>query len=509
MEKKSSKLLSYLLPTFSDILWIAAFFRVLYVGRGMMNADGDLAMHLNIGRYILDHKIIPLQDVFSHTLSGMPVTQHEWLTTVIFALAERLFGFEGLILLCGIVIATAFWFVYKRAEQESKTFVTLVFVVFLAIMASMVHWLARPHIFSFLFLAVWMTELHAMRKGKLKRWWVFPVLMLFWVNMHGAFIVGFIALIVYGVGVAWDLLWRGLSEEELPPKRYWLYFGLSGVSSFAVSLLNPSGFGLWVKVVGHAGNKFLADNTVEFQSPNFHWTSVWPFLIMIVLLILGFAYSKKRVRSEFVFTAVAWLALGLYGARNIPLFAITAAPLLVLILDDLLVRTPQRFKFMDKFLAFNERIMNVDRQLSGYVWPILAVIVAIVGSMLGFRFYPEGKGYDIDSEKFPTAAVDWLEENPQEGEMFNLYSWGGYLEYRLWPEKRIFIDSKADFFGEDFIRQYQQVLEVQDDWEEVLNEYDVDWVILPPDELIVKALEIELDWQVVYKDDVAVILVRP
>ncbi len=508
MENKSPKILSYILPTFSDILWIAAFFRVLYVGRLMMNVDGDLIMHLSIGRYILDHKIVPLQDVFSHTLPGAPVTQHEWLTTAIFALAERLFGFEGIIVLCGMVIATAFWFVYKRAEKESKTFATLVFVVFLAIMTSMLHWLARPHIFTFLFLAIWMTELYAMRKGKLKRWWTFPVLMLFWVNMHGAFIVGFIAMIVYGAGIGWDLLWRRLPEEELPVKRFWLYFALSGVSSFAVSLVNPSGLGLWIKVVGHAGNKFLADHTVEFQSPNFHWASVWPFLIMIVLLIFGFAYSKKRVRSELLFTAVVWMALGLYGARNIPLYAITAAPLLVLVLDDLLVKTPQRFKFMNKFLDFNKRIRNVDKQLKGYVWPILGVIIAIVGFIIGFRFYPEGKGYEIDPEKFPVAAVNWLEENPQEGEMFNLYTWGGYLEYRLWPEKKVFIDSKADFYGEDFIRQYQQIMEVQDDWADILDEYDVDWVILPPNELIVKALEIELDWQVVYEDDVAVILSR-
>ncbi len=229
---------------------------------------------------------------------------------------------------------------------------------------------------------------------------------------------------------------------------------------------------------------------------------------MIVLLIVGFAFSRKRYRSEALFTAVAWMALGLYGARNIPLFAITASPLLVQVLDDFLVKTPGRFKFMNKFLAFNERIRNVDKQLSGYVWPVLGLIVAIVGSMLGFRFYPEGKGYDIDPEKFPVAAVDWLEENPQEGDMFNLYTWGGYLEYRLWPEKKVFIDSKADFFGEDFIREYQQVMDVQDDWVDILDEYNVEWAILPPDALVVKALEIELDWQVVYEDDVAIILSR-
>ncbi len=250
MEKKSPKILSYFLPKFSDILWLAAFFRVLYVGRVMMNADGDLIMHLNLGRYILEHGVIPLQDVFSHTLTGQPVTQHEWLTTVLFAWIQRQFGFTGLIILCGVVIATAFWIVYKQAEKVSQTFVNLVFVVFLAIMASMVHWLARPHIFTFLFLAIWMGALNALRQGKFKRWWIFPVLMLFWVNMHGAFIVGFIAMIVYGAGVGWDLLWRKSPDEELAPKAFLVVPGAERCVLIPRIAAEP--FRVWV--VGEGGH---------------------------------------------------------------------------------------------------------------------------------------------------------------------------------------------------------------------------------------------------------------
>ena len=92
--------------------------------------------------------------------------------------------------------------------------------------------------------------------------------------------------------------------------------------------------------------------------------------------------------------------------------------------------------------------------------------------------------------------------------MFNSFMWGGYIQYRLWPEKRVFIDSNSDFYGEDFVRQYMQVINLQDGWEDVLDQYDVTWAILPPEMRVVSALQNDLGWDTVYQDDTAVVLQR-
>jgi len=92
--------------------------------------------------------------------------------------------------------------------------------------------------------------------------------------------------------------------------------------------------------------------------------------------------------------------------------------------------------------------------------------------------------------------------------MFNYFTWGGYLEYRLWPEKRVFIDSKSDFFGEEFVRQYGKVILQQDGWQEVLDQYDVSWAILPKYEASAKAIQTELGWKLLYEDQTAIILKR-
>jgi len=393
----------------------------------MMNQDGDLGFHLTLGRYILDQGKIPLNDLFSHTMPGKPVIQHEWLSGVIFAIIERIFGFEGLILLCALLIATTFWLVLKLVKAKTENLIISVIVILLTIMTSMVHWLARPHLFSFLLLALWMMVMKQMIEGKLKRWWMLPALMLIWTNLHGGFIIGFLTWFIYGLGLGWDALQKDITIKKRLPLKFWYYFILGGISSFIVSLINPSGFGLWEKVVTHIGNKYLNDHTLEFQSPNFHWPSFWPFVIFIGLLIIVLGLSKKKVSFEDLLTTTAWLLLGLYSSRNVPLFAIVAAPLLAQGLDNLFNDAASQFRLMKYLRNLVARLHNVDSQLKGCFWPIISIIVVIVSLVLGFHFDKEGKGYTFDPEVFPVHAVNWLEENPQEGEMFNYYTWGGYL----------------------------------------------------------------------------------
>jgi len=292
------------------------------------------------------------------------------------------------------------------------------------------------------------------------------------------------------------------------PHLFWRYYLLGGISSFLVSLINPSGIGLWNTSIGYIGNNYMVDRTIEYQSPNFHQTGFWPFLIYIGLLVVVLGLSKKKMGSGLLFTSAAWLVMSLYSARNIPLFAIVAAPLLVQGLDDLLISTASHLKPINQLIKADARFKKIDSELKGFIWPILSVTLTLLGLSLGFAIDTQGQGYAFDPEVFPVEAVNWLEENPQEGEMFNYFQWGGYLLYRLWPEERVFIDGQTDFYGEAFLRQYAQVIGVKDGWEDVLDQYSVAWAILPPGESTVHKMQNELDWEIIYQDETAVILHR-
>ena len=503
MEKQPSKISLYLLPTTANVIWIAVFFGVLILGRQMINADGDLALHLTMGRYILDHRRIPLEDLFSHTLAGEPAAQHKWLSQLIFALAERIFGLAGVVLLCAIVIATALWLVFKRASWEDQSLLSVLITHMFVMFASMVHWLTRPHVFTFLFLALWMTILNQLYKGKSQRWWLLPVLMVLWVNLHGGFIAGLVTWLLYGLGIGWDAI---LGRTPGLHSRFWRDYLLGGVTALFATLINPSGIGLWHMIITHLGNRYLAEFTLEFNSPNFHQVALWPVLIMIVLMVVLLGLSERKVEAGLLFNTAAWLIMALYSGRNIPLFAIVAAPLLVGGLDDLFSRTAVKVKFIDRLKQVDIRTQKIDKKLKGFTWPLIIILLAGVGLGNGLRFDLQGQGYGFDKDAFPISAVDWLEENPQDGEMFNYFTWGGYLQYRLWPEKKVFIDSNSDFYGEAFVRQYAQMMQLAEDWEDVLEQYNVAWAILPSESLTAGEIQRKLGWTVLYQDDTAVVL---
>ena len=510
MKKKTPRILTYLFPTFGNIIWLTTFFMVLRAGRRMMNGDGDLGFHITLGRHILDSGKIPSTDIFSHTMTGQPVIEHEWLAGVIFAAIDNLLGFNGVILLCALVIASSFLLVYKNLKKESKTLLIPILVTAITVATSMVHWVARPHIFTFLLFSLWMIVLEKLYQGRFMLWWVLPLIMLLWANLHGVFVIGILTWFIYGFGIAWDQFFsRTTNENPTLPTFFWRYYFLGGVTAFLASLINPYGFRLWRMIFSHVSSRFLTDNTQEFMSPNFHNVEFWPFLIYVGLLIAVLGLVKKKWNSGLLFNAALWLILGLYGARNVPLFGIASAPILSEGLDDLFSNVVEKSKIFSKIRQLDHRLQKTDRIVKGALWPILSVIIVFSGLQMGFRFDAEGLGYGFDPDIFPVEAVNWLENHPQDGDMFNTFDWGGYLQYRLWPDKLVFIDSKSHLYGEKFVQQYLKTLRIENDWEDIFDEYKISWAILPPETPVSDVIQEELNWETVYKDDTAIVLRKP
>lgn len=513
--KTAPTVLRLLLPGLGDILWIAVFAGAILLGPQMMNIDGDLGRHLTIGEYILDTGRVPTADLFSHTMTGQPVTPHEWLSQALFALVHRWLGLNGVVLLSGLVIATSFWLVYRRARVTGgQVFPAIVFTL-LAIAASSLHWLTRPHIFTFLFLALWWNVLEDMRGGRLKRWALLPVLMLLWANLHGAFIAGFATWVLYGAGLAWDAFWRRFSTgdavqtgEELPD-RFWRFYFLGGLAAALVTLANPSGLGLWATSLGYVGNSYLVGHTAEYLPPNFHDASTRPFLIFIGITVVLLGLQSRRVRASQVIPLAAWLVMALYSTRNVPLFAILAAPVLAGAAADWLEDHAPRLALIKHWVEMDRRLLTTELSLRGLLWPVVVVILIGFGLRSGAKLDFQQQGNTFDSQVFPVAAVDWLKENPQTGRVFNYFPWGGYLLYRCWPDYPVFIDGQTDFYGEALTRQYEQALTLAPGWEDVLRQYDVSWAILPAGSDLPEALRSRSGWRAVYEDETAIILVKP
>jgi hypothetical protein len=488
LQRAGAFLLDYLFPSLRDAFFIGALFAVAVQGHMLVNADGDIGRHITIGNYIAENRTIPTTDVFSHTMYGERLVPHEWLAQWILGRFHSWMGLDGVVALTSILITTAFTLTYLEIRKRGAYYLVALPVAVLAAFASSLHWIARPHVFTFLFIAIW-TYLLADRRSKV---WYFPAIMLLWANTHGAFIAGFAIWLAHMAGWLWDHLHKQAERSE------GIRLASIGLSSFAITFINPSGWHLWGTSAGYYGNPFLVNSTIEYLSPNFHNWSTWPFLVMLAFCLLAVGF-KIRFQTYEAFLLAGWAILSLYSARNIPLFAIVTAPYVATIIQSIL-------PFQNVLKKVETSIDGVERKHKGLLLPLLTVGFLILNSASHQGLNPANQ---FDLHKFPVQAVDWLEDNPQEGKMFNNFIWGGYLLYRMFPEELVFIDGQTDFYGESFTREYAQVVKLEDGWQEILVKYDVSWVIVESSRPLVPALQDELHWKIVYQDDTATILHKP
>ena len=476
----------------SDLAFLAIVIAALASGSQMLSIDSDLGRHLTLGNYILEHRAIPTNDLFSHTLTGESRPPYEWLSQVAFAISYRLLGLDGVILLTALIISAAIAIVFRQSVRRSGSLLISLVVTLLATAATSIHWLPRPHIITFLLLAIWVEKLERIRRSDNIGIYFFPLTMLFWANLHGGFIFGFLALAAYSAGWVWDRL-RKQATNETGKK-----FLLIGLTSLATSIITPDLWHNWEAVLNNR-SAFILNRTVETMPPNLLDPSNAPFVILLALTVFFSLANWRSISAAHVFLLGGLGGMALLMTRNIPLFAIACAPILT---EWIAAKAKQ----LPAWKRFDERFINLAAPSRWFLLPAITIVLAI-----GFFAFNHTQGkqiYNFNPQVFPIRAADWLEENPVEGNMFNEFNWGGYLLYRLWPCELVFVDSQSDFYGEPLMRDYETMMFAQNDWKSLLEKYQIDWAIIHTDSPLAVQLKQESDWITLYEDPTAVILQR-
>jgi len=114
----------------------------------------------------------------------------------------------------------------------------------------------------------------------------------------------------------------------------------------------------------------------------------------------------------------------------------------------------------------------------------------------------------FDEARFPLAAVDFLERSGTREPVFCPDRWGGYLIYRLYPQTRVAVDDRHDFYGTEFLKRYLKIVHGEPGWESEFEGMRVGWVMVPAQSTLTSLLEETHRWDVAYRDDTAVVF-RP
>lgn len=514
--RRSSTAGGWVIPAVADVVFLICLIGALVTAGRMISSDGDPGRHLAVGGHILRSGAIPHEDLFSHTMAGTAFVPYEWLAEVASALSYQWMGWAGPVLLHGAAIGLTFALVFGQIRGRGVGLLLALAVTALAVTVSALHWLARPHVFTFLGTAVFASVLDRWQAGKLSgRWlWALPATMALWANAHGGFLVAFLLLGAYGGADALRLL-AGSAETRPGAARRLRELTMAGVAVVGATLLNPAGAGLLEHVTGYFGKQLLVDNTHEYMSPNFHEKTLWLFAGMLLVTAGSAAWSPRRPGLHEGFLFLGFAFCGLYAARNIPLFAIVSAPLLASQLAALRVGSESDgplARATRPLLGWlgrrDRRYSGLDSRARGHLWATLALGALCV---LAARQHAAGLaplGARIDARRQPVQAVAYLKKIQPAGNVFNEFGWGGYLLHEMWPSLRVFIDGQTDFYGEALTREYMHVAGVGTGWEGVLEKYRVRWAILPTESRLARRLRAEPGWRVEYQDDVATVLAR-
>ena len=496
------------------VLWLdarrlatAILFIAVFAMAARAPADSDTWWHLQAGRVTLESGRILQTDVFSHTRQGQPWVNHSWLSQIILYPLFHHFRYFGLGLFQALVVTLAFAFVY--AQMEGNVFVRA-FIVVLAATTSAVTWIARPQLLSFLLTAVLCYLLYLYKWRRLNRLWLIPPLFVLWVNLHAGYALGFIVLVGFVAGEALNnlLAWVSPGEEPVVSWRGLGLIALISLLSFLCLSINPNTTRMWVYYLDTVRIGALRDFIQEWRSPDFHPLYTQPFIWLLLATLAAVGLSGRRVDGVDLALVAGFTYASLLAGRNMGPFALVAAP----VLSRHASRTIERWLRVARERDWLRPPWRVSRPpsvgLALVNWLLLALVLVAAGVKVVLPLRTE---FNVENERrtLPLHAIKWVREHRPPGPMFNSYNWGGYLIWQLWPDYLVFVDGRTDLFGDELLGQYLQVHFARPGFQEVLDEYGVNFVLTEAGGFTDNFLALDDDrWTLAYSDDIAVIYVR-
>jgi hypothetical protein len=408
-----------------------------------------------------------------------------------------------------LVLCCTYAILFRLVRRNCPNVLLAFALTVFAAAGSSMHWLARPHLFTLLFVTVFCAILQRVQEGKTRLLFWLPPLMVLWTNLHGGFFVGIFLIGCYGAGELATWLVekdRALAREALLRSRP--YLATAAVCA-AVTLVNPYFYHLHQHIWRYLGTPGLYRQIMEFQGTDFQSPQALYFEPVLLLGIVAAAWSLYHKRFADALLVGVWIHLGLFAVRNMPIFLLIATPVAGRMLHALLTKleeaplaawvgraTRSSREFAAEFAAI-DRLPRVH--LTSAV-ALLAVCGIFYSPVPPIRFRAE-----YDPKKFPANALK-LFQNPASAErVFTSDSWGGYMIYRLYPRTRVFFDGRSDMYGEAFVKKYSNLINVQPGWEQTLATYGVDTVLLPVDAPLTGALKESQRWRPTYDDGIAIV----
>lgn len=464
--------------------------------------DPDMGWHLKNGQYLLTHHLkVPKTDIYTYTMPDYPLVMHEWITDILMYIIYNVFSFWGLSIIFALVTAAAFFIAAKsvRAKSEYQIIASLI-----GAMASFTIVGIRPQVITLLFLGLLLFILFRFMENPQSKiiFWL-PLLFLAWVNLHGGFVIGLFTLVLFLIAeflkIFFQKIYQGIKSHDYYIKvllgKDWLKIFFITVLSGIATLINPYFWRVYAEIYATMSDPLLKNNIAEWFPVSLKSSQSYFFIIYLGLIVMLGVLLYKKLKFTPVFMFLVFVYIGFSSWRNMPLFIIFSIPLWVYFASGLVGETLSRLVSSKLVLA----LLILAVVITGYQQiKLVSKSNASVEAMSKYSEY-----------KYPYDAVQYIKAHPPSGNMLNMYNMGGYLIWQL-PEYKVFIDGRMPswkYHGQSVMLEFQDLVNLKNNWQNILDKYKVDWAFLDPRASLAVVLAND-GWKNVYQDNLAVILIK-
>lgn len=483
----SQTLRRWLIP---DIALVLSAITMLYCltsfnGMQMLFRDSDTGWHIRNGETILATHTVPHTEPYSFSRPGGAWFAWEWLADCAMAMAHQWDGMRGVFLLYLLTLGLVAWLWFQLVWTVNTWFLLGAAATWAMLTTCNIHWLARPHLFSWvlLLLAVLVAE---RAPARLNLWWLLGVFLggVVWANVHGSFFLGAIIFFLYAAQ-----RWIERSPVHFP-------LAVFGFTLLAASFVNPYGWHVHEHIFHYLRDKELLSHIGEFQTFNFHVEGAEALVICMLIVAAGISLNLLQGEYARGILCLILFAGALRSARGLPMLALLALPLAL----SAVCRALESLPALKSVHTYNLNLRKMEAGFRGYAWMPILLLLFVVSARSALFAIPAG----FPEQNFPVKLAAQIEALPAEARIFSSDKFGGYMIYRFAGRRKVFFDGRSDYYGAAFLKDYLLLPDAKPGWREQWKRWGFTHALVPKESTLVEMLPL-LGWRQIGKDSTAIL----